>query len=41
MLMNKYDFLIKKAFRQKELSDLIKDLAPINPGMWICKGYFR
>lgn len=38
---NKYDFLIKKAFRQGELGRIVADLAPVSPGHWGLKGYFR
>ena len=41
MVMCKYDFLIKKAFRQKELGELVEMTAPVQPGHWMCKGYFR
>ncbi|CAG9329691.1 unnamed protein product [Blepharisma stoltei] len=41
MTQNKYDFLIKKAFRQGELGEIVKELAPVNPGHWYIKGWFR
>jgi ubiquinol-cytochrome c reductase cytochrome c1 subunit len=41
MMFNRYDFLIKKAFRQKELGAIVEELAPVSPGHWYCKGYFR
>lgn len=41
MLANKYDYLIKKAFKQNELGNIVKEMAPVSPGHWYIKGYFR
>ena len=41
MVMCKYDFLLKKAFRQGELGEIVSELAPVSPGHWYTKGYFR
>ena len=41
MSLNKYDYLIKKAFRQNELGSLVGELAPVSPGHWRLKGFFR
>lgn len=41
MRANKYDFLIKKAYRQGELSEILDEMAPVSPGHWYLKGYFR